>query len=203
MKTSIKSLFAFAFASIILTTSAFAADNAQNVTQLNDIKNVNKIKVSGNVELILVQSPVESVKVYDDYYAKNALVQQKNNSLFISSFDSEKLTVVVYVNNLSEVTATDNASVSTFGKLRLLSLDVKLQNKATADLNLNAVMLHTTVSGASKLILQGSAVDVTANVEQVAGINMDKFVADSTYISSRNAIAKNVETDPVALNLGK
>ena len=204
MKTSIKTLFATAFAAILLSSSAFAAgvrDN--NFTQLNDVKNYNNINVSGNVELILVQSPVESVKVYDNYYSNNALVQQKNNELFISSYEKETLTVVVYVNNLTGLTASDNARVSTFGKLNLLSLNVKLKNNATATLNVNAVTLNSNVSGTSNLVLEGSANDLNAKIEQVAVMNMDKFTAQSTYIAAKNAVATINEIDAVALSLGK
>ena len=204
MKTSIKTLFATAFAAILLTSSAFAADAPENnVTQLNDVKNYSNINVSGNVELILVQSPVESVKVYDNYYSNNALVQQKNNELFISSYEKEKLTVVVYVNNLTGLTASDNATVSTFGKLNLLSLNVKLKNNATATLNVNALSLNSNVSGTSNLVLEGSANDLNAKIEQVAVMNMDKFSAQTTYIAAKNAVATINEFDAVALSLGK
>lgn len=204
MKTSIKTLFATAFAAIILTSSAFAADaRDNNFTQLNDVKSFNNINVSGNVELILVQSPVESVKVYDNYYAKNALVQQKNNDLFISSYEKEKLTVVVYVNNLIGLSASDNATVSTFGKLSLLSLNVTLKNNATADLNVNTLSLSSNVSGTSNLVLAGSTNDLNAKIEQVAVMNLDKFTAESTHFAAKNAVAKTNDADAFLFNLGK
>ena len=71
---------------------------------------------------------------------------------------------MVYVNNLTGLTASDNATVSTFGKLSLLSLNVKLQNNATASLNVNAVTLNSNVSGTRNLVLEGSANDLNAKI---------------------------------------
>ncbi|RZK52724.1 MAG: hypothetical protein EOO91_18870, partial [Pedobacter sp.] len=121
MKTSIKTLIALSLTGLVLTSSAFVtkAADGQKQTVLADVKKVNKINVSGNVELILVQSADENVKVYNNYYASNALVQQKNGELRISSFNKETLTVIVYVTNLSAITASENATVRTFGKFNL------------------------------------------------------------------------------------
>ena len=209
MKTSIKTFIAAALTTVVLSTSAFAADKTTEpaVTVLSSIKTFNKIKVSGNVELILVQSPSQSVKVYDNYYSKNALVQQQNGELFISSFASQKLTVVAYVNDLAALTATDNATVSSFGKLSLLSLDVKLVNNASADLNINALNLRTNVGDSSNLTLAGTADEHTAKIESIAKVNMDKFKAATTTIAAKNTViakAAPVATDAVdAERLGK
>lgn len=208
MKTSIKTFIAAALTAVVLSTSAFAADKTaeQNVTVLSNIKTFNKIKVSGNVELILVQGPTQSVKVYDNYYAKNALVQEQNGELFISSFTAEKLTVVAYVKDLASLTATDNATVSSFGKLSLLSLDVKLVNNATADLNINALSLRSNVGDSSNLILAGTAEEHTAKIESIAKVNMDKFKAATTTIAAKNVVAKvtpAVADDVDAERLGK
>ena len=91
MKTSIKSIIALAVTAVVLTGSTFTvnASEPKTTTVLTSAKKVTKIDVAGNVELILVQSENESVKVYDNYFAKNALVQQKDGELRISSFTKE------------------------------------------------------------------------------------------------------------------
>lgn len=193
MKTSIKTLIALSLTGLVLTTSAFVSKAADGQTQtvLTDVKKVNKITVSGNVELILVQSADESVKVYNDYYASNALVQQKNGELRISSFNKETLTVIVYVTNLSSVTAADNATVKTYGKFNLLNLDVTLKDKATANLNTNTVSLNANVTDEASLTLSGTTDDYNAVLGSVAKLNMTQFAAESTSIKSQNmSIAK-------------
>jgi hypothetical protein len=193
MKTSIKSLIALVATGLVLTTATInvKADDNTQVTVLSDVKKVNKINVSGNVELILVQSADESVKVYDNYFSKNALVQQKDGELRISSFNKETLTVVVYVNSLTSISASNNATVKTLGKFSTLSLDVNLKDEAKATLNTNTISLSTNVADQANLTLSGSTTDYNAVMGSVAKVNMGHFVAETTNIQSKNvSIAK-------------
>ena len=189
MKTAIKSLIALTITTVVLTASTVnvKAAEANKVTVLSQVKKVNKINVAGNVELILVQSADESVKVYDSYFSKNALVQQKDGELRISSFDKETLTVVVYVSNLSAITASDNSTVKTFGKFNALSLDVTLNDQATAALNTNTVNMFAQLNGKSNLSLTGTTTDYTAVMGSVASVSMSQFVATSTNIQSKSS----------------
>ncbi|RZK51380.1 MAG: hypothetical protein EOO87_17780 [Pedobacter sp.] len=201
MKTSIKTLIALTLTGLVLTSATVnvkAADNTQQVTTLSEVKKVNKINVSGNVELILVQSADESVKVYDNYFSKNALVQQKDGELRISSFNKETLTVVVYVSNLNEITAANNATVRTAGKFNTLDLEVNLKDNATAKLNTNTISLSTNVSGQANLTLSGSTMAYDAILGSVAKVNMEQFAAESTSIKSQNVAIATVSA-PVAL----
>lgn len=199
MKTSIKSLIALTITTLALTTATVnvKAAEANQVTVLSQVKKVNKISVAGNVELILVQSADESVKVYDSYFSKNALVQQKDGELRISSFDKETLTVIAYVSNLSAITASDNATVKTFGKFNALSLDVTLTDQAKAVLNTNTVSMYAQLNDKSNLSLTGSTSDYNAVMGSVASVNMSQFAANSTNIQSKSntvASAKNIKT---------
>ena len=189
MKTSIKSLIALTITTLALTTATVnvKAAEANQVTVLSQVKKVNKISVSGNVELILVQSADESVKVYDSYFSKNALVQQKDGELRISSFNKETLTVIAYVSNLSAITASDNSTVKTFGKFNALSLDVTLTDQAKAVLNTNTVSMFAQLNDRSNLSLTGSTSDYNAVIGSVASVNMSQFAASSTNIQSKSS----------------
>ena len=188
MKNSIKNLFAAALTVVALTGSAFASTGVKtnNVTVLNQVKKINKIEVKGNVEVIILQAPVESVKVYDSYYAKNALVQQQEGVLRISSFQKETLTVAVYVRDLATIEAADNSVVKTSGKVNFLSLNVVLRDAAKADINANTISLTTSVKDNASLNLAGTTTDLYASLGAQAKINMDTFVADCSTV---NAIA--------------
>lgn len=189
MKTSIKNLLAAALTLVVLTSSAFASSTVKEnvVTNLTQVKNIQKIIVSGNVEVILVQAATESVKVYDSYYSKNALVQQEDGVLRISSFQKIPLTVAVYVRDLSSIEASDNANIKTVGKMKLLSLDVLLKDKATANINAATVNLYTTVNDEARLQLSGSTNDLYAVLGVQAKMNMDQFSADSTSVKAMAA----------------
>ncbi len=211
MKFSIKNLFATALTLVVLTGSAFASTTnlSNNVTVLTQVKNINKIVVSGNVEVLLIQSPVESVKVYDSYYAKNALVQQQNGELRISSFEKETLTVAVYVRELSTIELGDNSTIKTYGKVNFLSLAIILKGSAKADINANTINLTTTVKDNANLELSGSTTDYYAVLSSQAKINMDQFKAVNTSVNSIapvyakvNRVKEQTLAD-VAAHLGK
>lgn len=190
MKTSIKNLSLTVLTTVVLTSSAFASvdeqksTNTNQITILNQVKNINKLVVAGNVEVFLIQAPTESVKVYDSYYSKNALVQEEEGVLRISSFQKETLKVAVYVNNLSSIQASDNAAVKTFGKVSFLTLDVILKDKASADITANTINLYTLVKDNASIKLSGSTEDHTALLGSVANMSMNEFAAKSSSISS-------------------
>lgn len=186
MKTSIKTLFAVALTAIVLTsaTAVNAAESNSNYTNITSVKNITKINISGNVKLILVQDAKESVQVYDSYYTKNALVQQQNGELRISSFNKETLTVIAHVNNISSIEASNNSSVSTSGSFNLLNLKVSLNDLATADINTNTVSLNTIVNNGASLKLSGTTDSYTAVLGTIAKVNMNNFSAADSNVST-------------------
>jgi hypothetical protein len=159
MKTTIKNFIAAGITATVLlgTTIAAKADVAPTKsTVLSSIKNINKIVISGNVELILIQGTEEYVKVYNDYYANNAFVQHRDGQLRISSFGKEKLTVVANVKNLSAVSAADQSTVKTYGKFDLLNFSISLEDQAKADINANTISVATDISDDARLNLSGN-----------------------------------------------
>jgi len=191
MKNSIKTLFAAALTTIILGTASVAAnanENNNSYTNLTSVKNITKIKISGNVKLILIQDATESVQVYDNYFGKNALVQQQDGELRVSSFAKEPLMVVAHVNNVSSIEASNTSSVKTSGIFNLLDLNIVLSDGATADINANTVNLNTKVNDTATLNLIGSTDSYNAVLGSVAKLNMNDFTAVSTNVSSAPAI---------------
>ncbi|MFC3561333.1 GIN domain-containing protein [Pedobacter jamesrossensis] len=187
MKTSIKTLFAAALTTIILGTASVAAnatENNNNYTNLTSIKNISKIKISGNVKLILVQDANESVEVFDNYFAKNALVQQQNGELRISSFTATPLTVIAHVNNISSIEASNTSTVATAGNFNLLNLNVVLNDNAAADIKANTVSLITSINGSSNLVLSGSTESYTAVLGSSAKVGMNDFTANDSNVSA-------------------
>ncbi|RYE57912.1 MAG: hypothetical protein EOP48_04780 [Sphingobacteriales bacterium] len=186
MKTSITSLIITVLTTISLSiaTSEAKASEQNTVTVLNTVKNVRDIVVSGNVDLILVQKQVESVKVYDKYYSKNALIQQQDGVLRISSYAKERLTIIAYVNAISSIEASENAKVTTHGTFNLLSLNVILRDDAQADINASTINLTTSVNDRAKLNLAGNAIDYAGKMSAMAKVTMDQFTADCSSIRS-------------------
>lgn len=187
MKTTVKTLFAL-FTGIILllnTAALKAAEPVNHVTTLHSVKDIRKIVVIGNVNLLLVQDNKESIKVYDKYYSKNALVQQQGGTLRISSFSDRPLSIVVYVKELNVIEASNEAKVRTEGCFRLLNLDVSLKDSATAGINAKTVSLFTSVKGASTLKIAGTSDQHAIEMGDLGNLTMDQFSASATVIASK------------------
>lgn len=221
MKTSVKNLLATTLTAIVLASSAsmsaaaennnsnhdknrnrigISNGNTNNVTMLSSVKNIRKIAVSGNVKVLLIQDKNESVQVYDNYYAKNAVVQQYGDVLNITSYAAQRLTVVVHVNNLNSIDASSNSSVATYGKFNLLNLQVSLKDSATADINSNTVCLYSLVGNGATLRLRGTADIHNASLGSLARIDMEQFsAADSSISSAATVTASAVVTGPQLL----
>lgn len=190
MKTSLKKLFAL-FTGIILllnTAALKAAEPVNHITTLRSVKDIRKIVVSGNVNLLLVQDNKESIKVYDKHYSKNALVQQQGGTLRISSFSDRPLSIVVYVKELNAIEANNEAKVKTQGCFRLLNLDVRLKDSASADINAKTVSLFTSVKGTSALKIAGSADQHAIEMGDLGNLTMDQFAASETVIASKPGV---------------
>ncbi|WP_410221996.1 GIN domain-containing protein [Pedobacter sp.] len=203
MKTFITTLITASIFSVIGLNSTYAADssNEKAVTTLSDLKNIKKIVANGNVEILLLQAPIESVKVYDSYYAKNALVQQQNGELRISSFEKEPLTVAVYVKNINTIEACGNATVKTVNKVNFLELSIILKDNAKANINANTVSLYTNVTDRASITLSGAAETYYAELGMKASLNLDKFKAETSDVKSLAPVyAKNVANKKITLD---
>lgn len=186
MKTSIKTLVLLFIISLVLgfTSLAFASSNVVNLP----IKNIKKINVSGNVELIVVQGVNEGVSVYNDYYLNNALVQKEDDELRITSYQKEKLAVVVTVAQLQKINASGDVKVSTHSKVYFLGLELNLSGKSTAEIDVDVVKLTTKVYDQSKLVLKGSSDEYFGMMSSFATLNMDKFSSENTQIKSQEKL---------------
>ncbi|NCD68311.1 GIN domain-containing protein [Mucilaginibacter agri] len=181
MKTQILTIATVLSLALASSTATFAANkNISKVsTTLTDVKHINKIEVRGNVELYVSNGTTDNVKVYDKYYSENALVQNQNSVLRISSYKTEKLVVWVTVAELQSISAYDNATVKSFGELSGINLDVNLYNHAVASLKLDAYTANITVNDQAAADLTGTVTNCNLKHNQSASVNSTNFVADN------------------------
>ncbi|MCD8739398.1 DUF2807 domain-containing protein [Mucilaginibacter roseus] len=196
MKTTIitiATICSLAFGSVNAATADKFNDNAATV--LSDVKNINKIEVRGNVELYVSNSVNDRVKVYNRYYTESALVQNNNGVLRISSYSAKKLVVWVSANDLRSITAYDNATVKSFGTLSAINLNVTLNNKATAQLDIDSYSADVKVNDNAKADLTGSVTDYAINYGGSTSVNYGKLVA-----MGKGQVVKNAEKYTIAKN---
>lgn len=172
MKTTL-----IAIAAVLFMVPGFAKSANANTTTdnaavvLTNVSNINKIEVYGNVELYVSSGPVDQVKVYNHYYAESALVQSKKGVLRISSYKNEKLVVWVTANQLSAITAYDNAEIKSFGSLNSVELNVKLYNNASAALKLDTYAASISLAKNAKAELSGTTNEYSLTRTPVSNVN--------------------------------
>lgn len=176
MKKSILTLAIAIITVLGMSQSAFAGNKDRDaVTVLTEISSINKIEVHGNVELYLSDGATDQVKVYTKYYSENALVQNQNGVLKISSYKAEKLVVWVTVSSLFNLSVYDNAQVKSFGKLSALELNVNLYNNASVQLNLDAYAVNVKVNDRAKADLEGTASETNLAYDYSAFLNISNL----------------------------
>lgn len=182
MKTQIVTLITVV--AIVLSTTtltrAAAKSNADEITVLANVSSINEIEASGNVEVYITDGDKDQVKVYNNYYAQNALVQDQNGVLRISSYKTEKLVVLVTVTDLRSITANDKASIISDKTLSAIDLTVNLNDDASAQLKLNAFAATVTVNDHAKADLSGSIDNYELNYSRSSRVNRAELVAMNT-----------------------
>ncbi|WP_316822423.1 GIN domain-containing protein [Pedobacter gandavensis] len=175
MKTAIKTLIASTLTAIVLTTSAFTTI-AKDKSPANKPAAVkfNKVVVTGNANVILVQGNREEVNSYEEMNESNYSVKQKGYTLYINSTD--KNTIYVNVKDLQRIDVANTASVKTKGNFDLAVLQIFLKDEAKANVNANVESLYTDISGASDLKLSGSTKDHSLVKNDVSKLNLKDLV---------------------------
>lgn len=187
MKTSLKTLFASALTALFLISSAFAAVAAgkgPNPPLIAQLIAYNKVIVSGNVKLTLIQSGRQHVVMYEEYNKATTTVAQKGDKLYISSTEKQPVNIVVYIKDLQRIDACDKASVTTRGKFSSPVLQVFLKDGATAFVNGDTESLYTVIKDNSELRLKGSSKDHILVKGKVAKLNVNSFAALKTTTTS-------------------
>ena len=179
MKTSIITIAAIIGLALgTANVSKAATTNNDAAIVLNNVSKINKIEIHGNVQVYVSDGTEDQVKVYNHYYAENALVQSQNGVLRISSYKAEKLVVWVTANDLQSITAYDNADVKSFGKLSEIALDVNLYNNATATLNLDSYSASINVNDHAKAELTGAVNQCDLAYATSSTVNRVNFAAE-------------------------
>ncbi|TSD66171.1 hypothetical protein FFF34_001855 [Inquilinus sp. KBS0705] len=197
MKTkflTIATIFTLALGTVSSTYASVTNNNNEEVsTTLTNVSNISKIEIRGNVELYVSDGTTDQVKVYNKYYSESALVQNQNGVLRISSYTAKKLVVWVTAADLRSISAYDNASVKSFGKLSKIDLDVNLYNTASAQLNVDAYKANVTVNDRATADISGTINDYSLNHDQSATVNQTNLVAEKANNNLTNITKPTTE----------
>jgi hypothetical protein len=184
MKTKFLTLITLVTLTIATTSSTFANTTTKNnTTVLNNIARITSIEAHGNVEIYVTNGNKDGVEVYDSYYDQNALVQNENGVLRVSSYKADKLVIMVTVTDLRAISASDNAMVKSYGRFSSLDLEVELNDNAAADLNMDAFVARFTINDRAKADISGTIEDYQLNYSRSSTVNR-------TYLATENRTEK-------------
>jgi len=184
MKTKFLNLIKLVTLTIATTSATFANTKTNNnVTVLENAKPITSIEAHGNVEIYITNGDKDGVKVFDEYYNQNALIQNENGVLRVSSYKAEKLVIEITVTDLRAISASDNVIVKSFGRFSSLDLAVELNNNAIAELNMDAFAAKFTINDRAKADISGTIEDYQLNYSRSSTVNR-------TYLAAANRIEK-------------
>lgn len=184
MKTLVKTLFASALTVVFLASTAmttFANGTDKKPVELTTPMTFNKLKVSGNVKVVLVQSKKERIEVVNgDYNQDKTSIKRLGYTLIINSTEANQITVLVLVNDLQRIDASGQAVVKTEGKFDLKCLQVFLKDDAKAMVKANTESMYTYIKDHADLKLSGTTADHTMIKDDISKLNTDRLMALKT-----------------------
>lgn len=196
MKTTILTITTLVVLTFGFSKSTYAENGSkeETATILNEESNIAQIELHGNVELYLSNSSTDQVKVYNEYYAESAFVQNENGVLRISNYSDKKLIVWVTAKDIRNVSAFDDAAVKSFGKLSFIDLDVKLFDHASAQLDLDTYVAAITLNNHSKADIQGSTNEAQIHYNVSSYLNKSNLVAN--YLTEERTFEHHFHRHP-------
>ena len=186
MKTSIKTLIAASLTAIVLSTTVCSTSvSAAPVTPLaiSAVKSFKKVSISGNVEVTLIQKSATGIAYTDDNVGTAKIIQE-GDVLRITSTNGTTAKVIVYVDNIYRIQASENSIVKTEGKLTSQYLQIFLKGNAHAEINTTTEGLYTVIEDQADLKLSGSTDSHTLVMGKDQKLTMDKFAALKTNMST-------------------
>lgn len=195
MKTSAKTLIALAFTAIIMSTSGFvnqAVASEKAPSSVDKTLKFNKIVVTGNVNVTLVQKAKTDVKSYG-YDDTMPTVVQKGYTLYITGAEDAKADVTISVADLVRIEAYNGAHVRTVGNFDLNVLQIFLKDDATANVKGDIASLYTVIKDQADLKLSGTSKKYVMEKNDTATLNTQNFAAVRTETHSLdNMVAVNI-----------
>ncbi|MBB2145337.1 hypothetical protein GM921_07575 [Pedobacter sp. LMG 31464] len=194
MKTSIKTLCATGLIALATISSASVyANTPVNETSISasavKISSINKLKVSGNVEVTIVQNSKSNV-LFTNEGNEDVLVKKIGNSICVSSKNKNQTgKITLYVDDIYRIEASENASILTNNALTFKYLQVFLSDNAYVQLNAKTENLYTTITGSSKLDLKGSTDSYTIDMDKSSRISLNRFQSKKTEMKSTVYVA--------------
>lgn len=180
---------------VILVTQGQIIEDA-NVTQRQLIGNFDKIDISGNIRLIISQSPDMglAVSANEEKYKDDIVTTIKNDVLFISVNDnkfwnsrSKGYTVYLSVKELNKIDASGAADIMVAGSLKSNSILFNLAGASSFKGSLLAGNVTMELRGASQAKLYGTAIDFQITCNGASDVSCYEFITQNCKANASGA----------------
>ncbi|MGF1923114.1 MAG: GIN domain-containing protein [Bacteroidia bacterium] len=192
MKTSIKTLLTTGLLALAVSTSTVYANGSspQIVSATSvDIASIQKIIVTGNVYVTIVQAP-KSKFLYQNENNAEVIVKKTSNSLTIDGTNSVNTAeVTVYVDEIYRIDASGSAMVQTKGAFSVKNLQVFVKDHAKVEVNAKTESLYTVIKDSAELKLQGHSDSHVLTMDKLSKITLENFSATKTEKNNSDATA--------------
>lgn len=183
MKTQIKTLFATGLIALAISSSTVYANGSASKTlsaSAVDIASIQKIIVTGNVNVTIVQAPKSKV-LYQNENNTRVSVTKNNSSITIDGGNATNTAeITVYVDNIYRIDASGNAMVQTKGDFTVKNLQVFVKDHAKVEVNAQTESLYTVIKDTAELRLQGHANSHVLTMDKLSKITLENFSASKT-----------------------
>jgi|GEM_PF-1077496 len=179
METKFTKSLSVIVAVIAILTSAAQASAATIKTI--SVEGLNKIKVSGNVEVCIMQATDEGYSIYNADNITGAYISMEGNQLNISSSSVEKLNVLVSVTGLTSIEAYGNAAVHSINQLESSQIRINLNDKSIASLDLDVLYLNMNIQNSASIKLSGVSENQTIAMTGNSRVDATDFKLDPAY----------------------
>ena len=183
MKTSIKTVFATGLIALAISTSTvYATGPASKILSASavDISSIQKIIVTGNVSVTIVQAPKSKV-LYQNENNTRVSVTKNNTSITIDGGNATTTgEITVYVDNIYRIDASGNAMVQTKGDFNVKNLQVFVKDHAKVEVNAQTESLYTVIKDTAELKLQGHSDSHVLTMDKLSKITLENFSATKT-----------------------
>lgn len=203
MKTLAKTLFAAALTTVVFTSSAmatFAAEPVKAETKTSSLSKLNRIWVSGNVKINLIQGDKQKVEGAENYNAAKTSISTDGKTLYINSEETRQVTLNVTLKDLERIEAYGQSVVVTSNNFDVKYLQLFLHQSATAKIKTTTGSLYTIVNDDAVLKLNGTADESTMIASNMKNVKTADFASLKSASYASQAI---MEAEQNAMVLAK
>lgn len=185
----------FIFQLILLSTLIIAvAFNATAARQDRQVRNFNKIEVSGAFHVTLTQGAAEKLTIEaDEDIMPKIITEVKGGTLIIRLENnahlrnSGELNIELTFINLDGIDLSGAVKLEGSNLMKFEKLEIEGSGASKTELNLSATMLECDLSGASEISLKGNAPVLEVELSGASNMDAETFMTRTCNLSCSGA----------------